>query len=77
MILFLPKLTINVTILILKLSIVMFLAVHPIEYRPIFLIRFAIESSHVAELNTQLRILSKKAIDKIKRFLNFVNDTMN
>ena len=47
------------------------------KFRPIFLIRFAIESNHVAELNILLRILSKKAIDKIKRFLNFVNDTMN
>ena len=79
---------INVTTLILKLTIsyfymVMFLALHPMESISlnsfVLLERLAILLTSTLAINCQLRNFLKKAIGIInftKPFLNFIGDTM-
>ena len=85
MILFLPKFMINVTTLILKLSIfhfwmVMFLALHSMESISLLLLEhLAMMLTSTLAINCELRNFLNKAIGIINfanPFLNFIDDTM-
>ena len=88
-ILFLPKFMINVTTLILKLSLYFPFLDGDVPRSTSYgvyisqLIRFARASSHVADFNTRNKLLTQKLLKQgyryhkfTKPFLNFIDDTM-